>query len=98
MSYLSLVATLTVMFCDPVRPPGLDSIVKSQQWGMCVMLCQACQETHRSDPRWTRYGMFPLYESRVEVIVTNAPSMSDACETHAPPVEKSIASLVLRLC
>ena len=26
------------------------------------------------------------------------PSTSDACERHTPPVEKSIASLVLRLC
>ena len=64
-----------------------------------AMLCQACLETH-----WTRDGCFlspafmSLYESRVEVIVTYAPSVSDACETHAPPVEKSIASLVLRLC
>jgi len=36
-----------------------------------------------------------LYECRAEVIITHAPSTSDACETHAQPVEKSIASLVL---
>jgi hypothetical protein len=36
------------------------------------------------------------YECRAEVIITHAPSTSDACEMHAQPVEKSIASLALR--
>jgi hypothetical protein len=39
----------------------------------------------------------PLYESRAEVTITYTPSTSDAYEMRAPPVEKSIASLVLRL-
>jgi len=38
-----------------------------------------------------------LYDRRAEVIITHAPSVSDACETHARPVEKSIASPPLRL-
>jgi hypothetical protein len=36
--------------------------------------------------------------SRAEVIITHAPSTLDACETHAPSIEKSIASLVLWFC
>jgi hypothetical protein len=36
--------------------------------------------------------------SRAEVITTLTPSMSDACETHAQSVEKSITSLALRFC
>jgi hypothetical protein len=37
--------------------------------------------------------------SGAEVIITHMPSASDACETHAQPVEKkSIASLALRPC
>jgi hypothetical protein len=39
-----------------------------------------------------------LYVSRAEVIITHMLSKSDACEVHAQPVEKSIASLALRLC
>jgi hypothetical protein len=35
---------------------------------------------------------------RGEVVVTHTPSISDACETHAQSVEKSIASLALRFC
>jgi hypothetical protein len=35
--------------------------------------------------------------SRAEVTITHAPSTSNACEMHAQPVEKSIASLALRL-
>src|SRR5271154_2865123 len=51
-------------------------------------------------PRWTRESALlssvqSLYECRAETIITHAPSMSDACETHAQSVEKSIASLVL---
>jgi hypothetical protein len=34
-----------------------------------------------------------MYECRAEVIITHAPSTSDACETHAQPVEKSIVTL-----
>jgi hypothetical protein len=32
-----------------------------------------------------------LYDCRAEVIIVHAPSTSDACETHAQHVEKSIA-------
>ena len=50
-------------------------------------------------PRSTREGMFlspafqSLYECRAEVIITHAPGTS-----HAQPVEKSIVSIVPRLC
>jgi len=36
--------------------------------------------------------------SRAEVIIMHTPSTSDACETHAQPIEKSIASLDRRPC
>jgi hypothetical protein len=54
-------------------------------------------------PGWTRENELllssvqSLYECRAEVIITHAPSTSDACDMHAQSVEKSIASLVLRL-
>src|ERR1700722_17746568 len=54
-------------------------------------------------PRWTREGNVPLssiqslHECRAEIIIMRAPSMSDACETHAQPIEKPIVSLVPRL-
>jgi hypothetical protein len=35
---------------------------------------------------------------RAEVIITHMPGTSDACEMHAQPVEKPIASLALRFC
>jgi len=46
---------------------------------------------------WTRESVIPLssvqslYDCRAEVIITHTPSTSDACETHARPVEKFIA-------
>jgi hypothetical protein len=40
----------------------------------------------------------PLYDHRAKATITYTPSTSDACETHAQPVEKSLASLALRLC
>jgi len=55
-------------------------------------------------PRWTRERVIPLssvqslYDCRAEVIITNTPSTSDVCETHARVVEKFIASPALRLC
>jgi hypothetical protein len=64
--------------------------------------CQACQGTHRQDAgREMLYSSFQRsvsVRSRAEVIITHMPSTSDACEVHAQPVEKSIASLALRLC
>jgi hypothetical protein len=55
--------------------------------------------------RWTREGIFsPAFSlcTSVELKIplrTRLARMSDACEAHAKPVEKStIASLVLRLC
>src|SRR5271170_4298764 len=56
--------------------------------------------------RWTREGMFlsPAFSlcTSVELklsLRTRLARTSDACETHAKPVDKStIASLVLRLC
>jgi hypothetical protein len=36
-----------------------------------------------------------LYECRAEVIIAHVSSTLDTCETHAQPVEKPIASLVL---
>jgi hypothetical protein len=52
------------------------------------------------DERWYAplSNLQSLYESRAEVIIMYTPSTSDACETHVPSVEKSIANLVLRLC
>ena len=52
-------------------------------------------------PFWTREGIIALssvkslYDCRAEVIITHTPSTSDACETHARPVEKSITSPAL---
>ena len=40
----------------------------------------------------------PLYDHRAKATLTYTPSTSDACETHTQPVEKSLASLALRLC
>jgi len=56
-------------------------------------------KTPLDERRWVPLSSVQfLYECRAEVIITHAPSTSDACETHAQPVEKFIASLVLRLC
>ena len=54
---------------------------------------------------WTNEGVISLSsvqsrnDCRAEVIVPHTPSimMSGACEAHTRPVEKSIASLALRL-
>jgi hypothetical protein len=73
-----------------------------------LAMCHAVPSLPRNPPikpRWTRGDMFSLFNIQplcvVEVklsFITHTPSMPDACETHAQPVEKSIASLVLRLC
>jgi hypothetical protein len=75
-----------------------------------VRIAKPCQAYLPSLPRkpvrlrWTRKEVNrlstgqSLYECSAKVIITHAPSMSGACETHARPVEKVIASLALRLC
>src|SRR5436305_12440776 len=48
--------------------------------------------------RWTREGVIPSLQSsvsvhsRAKVIIMHTPSTPNACETHAQPVEKSIAN------
>jgi hypothetical protein len=52
------------------------------------------------DERWyiPLSSVQSLYIVGAKVIITHTPSTSDACEMHAQPVEKSIASLALRFC
>jgi hypothetical protein len=53
--------------------------------------------THK-DPRWTREGIFlssvqSLYVVELKLPLRTRLARSNACETHAQPVEKSITNL-----
>ena len=69
-------------------------IISEPRCAISVMLCP---------PRWMREGMFlsptfqSLYECRAEVIITHAPSTSDACTTRREVYCQSSPSALLTL-
>ena len=79
-----------------LRPPINPLIIAE-------MSCYAKPAKNPTDktPAGREEGVIPLSKcsvsvrSRFEVTITHTPSTSNACETHAQPVEKFIASLAL---
>ena len=67
-----------------------------------LLSCQACQEstdkTSLDERQYISLQRSVSVRSKAEVIITHARNTSDACETHALSVEKSIASLALWFC
>ena len=88
-----------------------DLIVSLHSWPTAfpdiAFLCTASKEFNANTPirqHYLKERVYPSLQrsvsvrSRAGVTITHTPSTLDACETHAQSVEKSIASLILRLC